>query len=59
MDGNLNVILKEGQSIWPEWTGENSATDVAGNDFDRVDGVWYPAGDTPAAEAAPDEAAAA
>ena len=31
VDGDLNVTVKEGQPIWPEWTGENTAEDIAGN----------------------------
>ena len=50
VDGNLNVTIKEGQSIWPEWTGENTAEDIAGNHYTRVDGVWYNAEEAPLPE---------
>ena len=42
VDGDLNVTVKEGQSIWPEWTGENSAVDIAGNGYARVENEWHP-----------------
>ena len=58
VDGDLNVTIKEGQPIWPEWTGENTATDIAGNEYVRVDGEWYPAEEAPEAEL-PDDAVAA
>ncbi|MBQ3270372.1 MAG: hypothetical protein IJH09_10670 [Clostridia bacterium] len=41
VDGDLKVTVKEGQPIWPEWTGEDSAEDIAGNRYERVDGVWH------------------
>ena len=50
MDGDLNVTVKEGQSIWPEWTGENTAEDIAGNQYTRVDNVWYNAEEAPLPE---------
>ena len=43
MDGDMNVTIKEDQPIWPEWTGEDAATDIEGNDYVYRDGVWYPA----------------
>ena len=59
VDGDLNVTVKQGQNIWPEWTGENSATDIQDHDYERVDGVWYSDGEVPEAAEAPDTAAAA
>ena len=50
MDGDLNVTVKEGQGIWPEWTGENTAEDIAGNQYTRVDNVWYNAEEAPLPE---------
>ena len=41
VDGNLNVTIKEGQPIWPEWTGENTAEDIQDNQYERIDGIWY------------------
>ena len=45
--GDLRITLKEGQPVWPEWTGEDTARDAAGNEFVRVDGNWYPKGEEP------------
>ena len=39
--------MKEGQYVWPEWTGEDTAQDAAGKDFVLVDEVWYPKGEEP------------
>ena len=58
VDGDLNVTIKEGQPIWPEWTGEDTATDIAGNEYVRVDGEWYPAEEAPEQEI-PENAVAA
>jgi len=43
VDGDLNVTVKQGQPIWPEWTGENSAADIQGDSYIRVGEDWYPA----------------
>ena len=62
MDGNLNVTIKQGQPIWPEWIDENIAEDLQGNRYVRVDGVWYPEEDAPTDEAGeelPEDAQAA
>ena len=40
-DGELKIILRNSQNIWPEWTGETSAVDIQGNGFVRIDNVWY------------------
>ena len=50
VDGNLNVILKEGQPIWPEWTGEDTAADIAGNEYVCAEDGWYPAEEAPEQE---------
>ena len=50
VDGDLNVTIKKDQPIWPEWTGENTAEDIAGNHYTRVDGVWYNAEEAPLPE---------
>ena len=50
MDGDLDVTLKEGQPIWPEWTGGKTATDIAGNDYVRIDSVWYNEEEAPDAQ---------
>ena len=57
VDGDLNVTVKQGQNIWPEWTDKDAASDIAGNDYARVDGEWYPADEAPRPEALPDDAA--
>ena len=59
MDGDLNVTVKEGQSLWPEWTGENTAEDIAGNKYVKVDGEWYNEDEVAEPEPLPDDAAAA
>ena len=45
--GDPQVTLKEGQPVWPEWTGEDTAQDAAGKEFVLVDEVWYPKGEEP------------
>ena len=45
--GEPQVTMKEGQYVWPEWTGEDTAQDAAGKDFVLVDEVWYPKGEEP------------
>ena len=58
VDGELNVTVKEGQAIWPEWTGENTAEDIAGNGYVRVENEWHPEAEAPA-EPLPEDAQAA
>ena len=58
LDGDLNITVKEGQSIWPEWTGENTAEDIAGNRYGQVGGEWYPEEEAPETTL-PEDAAAA
>ena len=59
VDGDLNVTIKEGQPIWSEWTGEDSAEDIGGRKYERVDGVWYNEGEAPEPQPLPEDAAAA
>ncbi len=58
VDGDLNVTVKEDQPIWPEWTGENIAEDIAGNGYVRVENEWYPEAEAPI-EPLPEDAVAA
>ena len=36
----MEVIVKKDQPIWPEWTGEDSAETIDGEQFLRVNGEW-------------------
>ena len=38
--GELTVTLKKDQPVWPEWTGEDTATDVGGIDWTRIGDKW-------------------
>ena len=38
--GNVNITLKQNQPVWPEWTGEDTALTVGGDNFIRVNGQW-------------------
>ena len=58
VDGDLNITVKADQQIWPEWTSEDTAEDVAGNEYVCVDGQWYPVEEAPA-EPLPEDAHAA
>ena len=40
-EGELQITLKQGQSVWPELTGEDTAQDLNGNRYERTDGVWH------------------
>ena len=51
-EGKPVVTIKAGQAIWPEWTGEDTAENIAGNRFVAVDGVWFSADGAPALAAA-------
>ena len=48
VDGDLNVTIKEGQPIWAEWTGADSARDIAGNDYVNVNDGWVRVDEIPA-----------
>jgi len=39
-DGNLNVTVKEGQPVWPEWTDVNDAETLDDRHYVLVDGEW-------------------
>ena len=41
IDGNLVVIVKKGQPIWAEWTGEDTAETIDGTCYKLIDGIWY------------------
>ena len=58
VDGDLNITVKADQQIWPEWTGENTAEDIALNRYEQVEGEWYPEEEAPEATL-PEDAAAA
>ncbi len=58
LKNDLTVTLKKGQTIWPEHTGKDSAEDIQGEGFVRVDGEWYKADEAPETEL-PDDAVAA
>ena len=47
VDGDLRVTIKQGQPIWPEWTGADSARDIEGNRYARVDGEWFDEDEAP------------
>ena len=49
--GDVNVILKRNQPVWPEMTGENEAVTVGGDGFIRVDGKWQSKAEAPVAPA--------
>ena len=49
LDGDLNVTIKEGQNIWPEWTGETEATDLQADRYVLEDGIWHVEADAPVA----------
>ena len=38
--GDLRVILKKDQPVWPEWTGETTAEDLNGDRYVLSDGQW-------------------
>ena len=38
--GSLAVTIKEGQPVWPEWTGKDTAEDIGGKQFELVDEEW-------------------
>ena len=45
--GYPQVTVKKDQTIWPEWTGKDTAEDIGGKKFERVDDVWYKEDNTP------------
>jgi len=42
VSGDLRVMIKGGQMIWPQWVGKEMAEDLAGNVYFLVDGEWIP-----------------
>ncbi len=38
--GNLSVILKKDQPVWPQWTGKDTAEDLDGERYILSDGQW-------------------
>jgi len=40
-DGELYVIVKKGQPVWGERTGEYSAVVLDGSSYLMSNGVWY------------------
>ncbi len=39
-DGDPIVTVKKDQPVWPEWTGEDTAEDIGGQEYVRNDGEW-------------------
>ena len=39
-EGNVQVTLKGGQTIWPKWIDENTARDLEGRTYLRVGDTW-------------------
>ena len=42
-DGQLIVIVKKGQPVWPELTGEDTAETIDGVCYRMINGIWYEA----------------
>ena len=42
-EGNLAVIVKKGQPVWGEWTGEDTAETIDGIQYILINSVWYEA----------------
>ena len=42
-NGDPQVTLKAGQTVWPERTGENRAEDAEGRTYALINGEWAPA----------------
>ena len=38
--GGMDVTLRQGQPVWPEWTDTDSAETIGGDRFIRVNGTW-------------------
>ena len=38
--GDIRVETKKDQAIWPEWTGSDTAKDIAGGAYRLIDGKW-------------------
>ena len=50
-EGKPVVTLRKNQGIWAEPDGENKASDIAGNEYVCINGVWYPVDEAPAVTA--------
>ena len=37
---DLQIVLRNGQSVWPEWLTETTAKDIDDNDYALEDGEW-------------------
>ena len=35
------VTVKKDQDVWPEWTSEETAEDIGGKKYQKLDSVWY------------------
>ena len=58
LNNDLTITIKKGQPIWPEWTGDNTAEDIQGNEYVRVNDEWYLAEEAPRQELNEDAVAA-
>ena len=58
LNNDLTITIKKGQPIWPEWTGDNTAEDIQGNEYIRVNDEWYLAEEAPRQELNEDAVAA-
>ena len=47
-EGKPVVTIRKDQEIWAEPEDENKASDIAGNEYVCIDGVWYPVEEAPA-----------
>ena len=39
-DSALKITVKKDQPVWPEWTGEKTASDIEGREYFLKDGKW-------------------
>ena len=42
VSGDLRIMIKAGQAIWPQWIGKDLAEDLEGNRYFLIDGEWIP-----------------
>ena len=40
LDNDLQITVKEGQLVWPEWAGEDAAEDIQENRYLRTENEW-------------------
>jgi hypothetical protein len=40
-DGNVIVIVKKDQPVWPEWVDDDTAEAIDGTCYKLIDGIWY------------------